>query len=131
MVLYQKPVKKKSSGSGGKRIKARDKRLAQYGGFFSRPHVAKEGEKQVSKSFRVIGGGMKTACARIAFANVATPEGVKKAKVLTVVETPANRHFARENVVVKSAIIETDLGKARVTSRPGQDGVVNAVLLKK
>ncbi|MCE4622698.1 MAG: 30S ribosomal protein S8e, partial [Desulfurococcales archaeon] len=33
-------------------------------------------------------------------------------------------------IIVKGAIIETTEGKAIVTSRPGQDGVVNAVLIK-
>ncbi|NLM29905.1 MAG: 30S ribosomal protein S8e, partial [Methanomicrobiales archaeon] len=29
----------------------------------------------------------------------------------------------------RGAIIRTDIGRARIVSRPGQDGVVNAVLL--
>ena len=37
---------------------------------------------------------------------------------------------SRENVVTKSSVILVEGGKARVTSRPGQDGVVNAVFLK-
>jgi small subunit ribosomal protein S8e len=36
----------------------------------------------------------------------------------------------RRNIVTKGAIIETDAGQARVVSRPGQDGQVNAVLLE-
>ncbi len=50
------------------------------------------------------------------------------AKILDVVKNPANPHFIRENVITKGAIIKTDKGLARVTSRPGQDGVVSAVL---
>jgi small subunit ribosomal protein S8e len=53
----------------------------------------------------------------------------RKAKILRVIETPANREYARRNIIVKGALIETSLGKAVVTSRPAQDGVVNAVLL--
>jgi len=30
-------------------------------------------------------------------------------------------------LLTKGALIETEIGLARVTSRPGQDGVVNAV----
>ncbi|MFA7072263.1 MAG: 30S ribosomal protein S8e, partial [Methanoculleus sp.] len=31
--------------------------------------------------------------------------------------------------LTRGAIIRTDIGRARIVSRPGQDGVVNAVLL--
>ena len=33
-------------------------------------------------------------------------------------------------IITKGALIETELGKAIVTSRPGQDGVVNALLVE-
>jgi small subunit ribosomal protein S8e len=45
------------------------------------------------------------------------------------VENQANIHYVRRNIINKGAIIETNLGKARVTSRPGQTGTINAVLL--
>lgn len=65
-------------------------------------------------------------------ANVVNPDtGVtKKSKILTVVENLADPHFVRRNVLTKGAIIETELGRARVTSRPGQSGTVDAVLLE-
>ncbi len=131
MVQYHQTTKKKSSGTGGKTRAFRDKRLAHYGGFFARARLAKENEKQAAKKFRVRGGKHKIAVERASYANVATPEGVKKAKIITVLESSADRHFARENILVKGAVVETELGKARITSRPGQHGVVNAVLLKK
>jgi small subunit ribosomal protein S8e len=34
------------------------------------------------------------------------------------------------NVITKGAIIETEDGLAKVTSKPSKDGVVNAVLIK-
>ena len=46
-----------------------------------------------------------------------------------VVENPANVNYARRNIITKGAIIETSEGQARVTSRPGQVGQVNAVAL--
>ena len=55
---------------------------------------------------------------------------VGKTEILGVVENPANPHFVRRNIITKGAIIETKLGKVKVTSRPGQDGVVQGVLLK-
>ena len=51
-------------------------------------------------------------------------------KIISVVENPANRQYVRRNIVTKGAIVQTEIGKALVTSRPGQDGIVNAVLLK-
>ena len=52
-----------------------------------------------------------------------------KVKIKTVLENPANRHYVRRNIITKGTIIDTDKGKARVTSRPGQTGTVNAVLI--
>ena len=54
----------------------------------------------------------------------------KKVELKNVLETPSNRFLARQNILVKGAIIETELGKAKVTSRPGQEGSVNAVLIR-
>ncbi len=53
-----------------------------------------------------------------------------KSKIITVVKNPANQHLARRNVITKGAVIKTEAGIAVVTSRPGQDGCVNAVLQK-
>ena len=55
---------------------------------------------------------------------------VTKTEILGVVENPANPHYVRRNIITKGAIIETKLGKVKVTSRPGQDGVVQGVLIK-
>ncbi|MEM2916655.1 MAG: 30S ribosomal protein S8e [Candidatus Woesearchaeota archaeon] len=52
-----------------------------------------------------------------------------QAKVIAVVECPANRHYVRRNVMVRGAVVKTEKGMARITSRPGQDGTVNAVLV--
>ncbi len=137
MVQYHKPVKKKRGGSGGKKRALRDKIRAHWGGFFARtkyeaPKASEGAEaKEARKSFRIKGGGRKVAAERVFYANVATPgSAVKKTRILNVVETPASRHYARENVIVKGALILTEAGKARVTSRPGQHGVINAVLVK-
>ncbi len=46
-----------------------------------------------------------------------------------MLENAANRHYVRRDIITKGTIIQTKLGKARVTSRPAQDGTVNAVLI--
>ena len=54
----------------------------------------------------------------------------KKVAIKNVAESPANRHHARANIMTKGAIIETELGKARITSRPGQEATINATLIQ-
>ena len=116
----------KHGGTGGKRKKHADKKLSQAGGPFVATKVA---PADVRKLSRIRGGGMKVKLKKAAFANVRTKEGMKKAKIKRVLESPDNRHYARMNVITKGCIIETELGKARVTSRPGQSGVVSAILV--
>lgn len=54
-----------------------------------------------------------------------------KSKLLRVVRNPANVDYQRRGVITKGAIVDTEAGQARVTSRPGQHGVINAILLEK
>jgi small subunit ribosomal protein S8e len=78
---------------------------------------------------RVTGGGFKIRLAEVSYANVYDKGSgtCRKAKILRIVESPANSDFAKRGIIVKGTIIETEVGRAVVTSRPGQDGVVNAV----
>ena len=62
-------------------------------------------------------------------ASVADGDEVVSARIENVAENEANPNYARRNIVTKGAVIETGEGRARVTSRPGQDGQVNAVRL--
>ena len=81
------------------------------------------------KKVRVRSANRKNRLLSADHANVATGATIKKMKILNVIDNPANKFLARRNIITKGAIIVTELGKARVTSRPGQDGVVNAVAL--
>ncbi len=49
------------------------------------------------------------------------------ATIKTVSGNPANVNYIRRNIITKGAVIETSAGRARVTSRPGRDGAINAV----
>ena len=77
-------------------------------------------------------GNLKVRALRTQYANISTPAtGVtKKAKIETVVENRVDPNYMRRNILTRGAIIKTELGKARVVSRPAQDGVVNAVLIE-
>jgi small subunit ribosomal protein S8e len=88
--------------------------------------------KNKQKVLRGMGGNKKTVLLSSEFANVLNKETKKskKVKIKNVLETPSNRFLARQNILVKSAIIETELGKAKITNRPSQEGHVQAVLIK-
>ncbi|MEM2974081.1 MAG: 30S ribosomal protein S8e [Candidatus Micrarchaeia archaeon] len=127
-MAYQYHEKKtRKIGTGGKYRRNRDKKKAHFGGHFASTRVGPF-SRRISTTR---GGGSKVAVTTADYANVVMPNGeVKKAKIIAVVESPSNREFTRMNIITKGAIIETDTGKAKVTSRPGQHGVINAVLLK-
>ena len=83
------------------------------------------------KTIKGIGKTSKNVLLSTNKINVMDPKTKKSKKVelKNVLETPANRFLARQNVLVKGAIIETALGKAKITSRPGQEGSISAVLM--
>ena len=119
--------KTKSSGSGGKKRGFRHVKRYESGRAFTATKVSENDERKV-----IVGRGntVKVKLKKAAFANIVVKGKAKKAKIRTVVESPANRHYARGNILTKGTIIDTELGKARITNRVGQDGVVNAVLLE-
>lgn len=115
--------------SGGLKSANRKKRLYDKG---SQPVLTKLGPKQRVRSARVMGGTIKQRLLQTAVANVYDPKSKKHsvAKIKTVSNNPANRYFTRANIITLGAVIETELGKARVTNRPSQEGVINAVLVQ-
>lgn len=88
-------------------------------------------DKTKSKLLRERGGSFKAVLLSVDTANIYDKKNkiYKKAKIKTILENPANRHFVRRNILTKGSIIETEIGKAKVTNRPGQEGIVNAILL--
>lgn len=76
------------------------------------------------------GGGLKHVVLACKNANVTDPSTGKsqKVEITRVLKNPANPDYQKRGVITRGAIIETSLGQAEVTSRPGQDGVVNAIL---
>ena len=81
------------------------------------------------KKYRVRGGNLKLRILTTATVNVFDPatKAMRKAKVVTVRENPANPNYVQRNIITKGVILETDLGLVRIRSRPGQDGVLNGV----
>ncbi|MCD6373513.1 MAG: 30S ribosomal protein S8e [Thermococcus sp.] len=126
MAIWQGRSLKKPSG--GRIVLARKKRKRELGREPAFTRVSESREKK--KIIRTYGGNRKVRLIEASYANVFDGGKGKKVKVLRVIENPANRQYVRRDIITKGAIIETEIGKAIVTSRPGQDGVINAVLLK-
>jgi len=121
-----KSAKHGQKPTGGKFWPARKKRLSEMG---SDATLTKVG-KLVKREKRTRGAGQITQLITVNIANLQIGTTFKKSKIKLVKENPANRNFARMNVITRGAIIETEDGMARVTSRPSRDGAVNAILIK-
>lgn len=76
------------------------------------------------------GGVEKVRALATNVANVNVDGETRATEIEDVVENAANPNYVRRNIVTKGAVIQTGEGRARVTSRPGQHGQVNAVLLE-
>jgi len=125
MALWQGKSKRRSTGGrlslhrGKKRSEiGRELQQAKVGGF-------------TKKVARARGGGRKDRLLRTEYASITDSKSGSSSstKILEVIENSANPNYVRQNIITKGSIIQTEKGKARVTSRPGQHGVVNAVLV--
>jgi len=125
MAISQSRPKRKETG--GRYIAYRKKRQYELG---REPSFTKLGKEKVLV-LRVMGANRKLRMLRADTANLYDPKSksFKQAKIKTITDNPANRHFIRRNIMTKGSVIDTELGKAKITSRPGQDGVINAVLI--
>jgi len=85
------------------------------------------------KTDNIRAGRVKYRLLSTNIANVYDPKEKRyfKAKIKSVIESPSNVNYIRRNIMTKGSVIQTDKGVARITSRPGQEGSLNAVLLKK
>lgn len=113
--------------TGGKYKRFRKKKLYEIR---NQQRFVLLGEEK-KKKLRILGGKIKTILLKTNKANVIDPKTHKAqiTAIKNVVEVPSNKFLARKNVLVKGAIIETELGKAKITNRPSQEASVEAVLL--
>ena len=117
----------KRKPSGGRYHKPhRDKRKFELARFAANTILSDQKIKKV----RTGGNNSKTRLMATSHTNLAIKDKVQKVKIKNVVDNPANKFLARRNIITKGTIIVTEQGNARVTSRPGQDGTVNAILIK-
>ena len=127
MVKWQGRSRRKSTG--GRYIRFRKKRKFELG----RPPAETLFGPEKKKFTRTMGGNRKIRLQRTQQANVLDPatNTAKKVEIRDVLENQANTDFARRKIITRGALIDTEMGQARVTSRPGQHGLINAILLTK
>ncbi len=126
-MIFQGRSRRKSTG--GLYRPHRKKRKYELGGEQVMTHV---GERKVKKD-RKMGGSYKLRLFADKLVNVYDPtqKKVVRAEIKGVLENPANVHYVRHGIITKGAVIATSIGKARVTNRPSQEGIINAVLIEK
>ncbi len=117
----------KAAGNGKKRTKIRDKRKSEIGSYFS---ATKMSDENAFREHRMRGGRFTMVLKSAGYVNLLTKQGYKKVKIKGVLESRDNRNFARQNIITKGTIINTEMGRAQVTNRPGREGSVNALLLE-
>ncbi len=125
MAIIQKRSRRKPSG-GRYKVKP-TKKVRNIGNL---PRHTKIGERSL-KITRARSGNPKQSLLSSDIVNVydKNDKKYKKSKIVAIVSNPANRHFVRRNILTKGAIVKTDLGNVRITSRPGQEGTINGVLV--
>lgn len=114
--------------TGGKYQDYRKKRVFEIRGAAT---LTKLGEKKV-KTLRGVGASTKQKILSANIIHVLDPKTKKYSHetIKTIVENNANRHYVRRNIMTKGAVVETAKGKVKITSRPGQVGVLQGILVK-
>ena len=115
-----------SKVTGGRRHPLRSRRKYELDRF---PNEAVIGN-QVTVTRKVRGKNIKSAIKTIDSVNLAIDSKIKKVKIIKVLENATNNDYQRRGIISKGAVLETEAGKCRVVSRPGQHGTVNAILVK-
>lgn len=128
MAIWQAESKRKSSG--GRRIPAHKKRKFEIG---REAQAATLGPLK-RKVVRIRGGHQRIRIITSDTVIVTDPKTgtAQNAQIVPpgVVTNAANPHYVRRNIITKGAVVKTTLGLARITSRPGQHGTLNAVLVE-
>jgi len=113
--------------TGGRYHFFRTKRKYELAGYPANTKLDKE--RQVRRD-RVRAGHLKQVILSANQISVSDPQGkTTKTEILNVVENPANPNLVRRNIITKGCVVETPLGKVRVTSRPGQGGSLSGMMV--
>lgn len=125
--MARSQFKSKRKATGGRYVAARAKKKRELAGYTANTKL----EEPKSKTVRVRGGNTKSFLLSGNYVNVTNKEGkAKKVKITNVLENKSNPHLVRRNILTKGAIVETELGKVKITGRPGQENNINGVLVE-
>jgi len=126
MVIIQSKSKRKPSGARYKTkiIKKRQHLIGRM------PAMTKVGKVKIQK-IRARSNSRKLRSLNVEKVNVYDPKAKKFSveTIKSVVDSPSDKNFIRRNILTKGTIIATSKGNAKVTNRPGQEGIVSAVLI--
>ncbi len=125
MARSQARSKRKYTGKKYKHFNKKRKRELEG------PTLDTEIAPEKKKKQRTLGGNYKLKLFATQFINVTDPGNNKtqKVRILGFEENIASKDLNRRHVLTKGAVVETELGNVRITSRPGQHGVLNGVLV--
>ncbi|MBP6020966.1 MAG: 30S ribosomal protein S8e [Candidatus Methanomethylophilaceae archaeon] len=126
MALHQGKSNRKPSG--GRLVSSREKKKFEM----SREKQFTKVGKESLKPYRGMGGSSKVGMLFAEYANVLDKKTnkVARVKIFGVKTNPADPNYVQRNIINKGAMISTEAGVAVVTSRPGQCGAINAVLVE-
>ena len=131
MVEWKKISRRKPSGGINNAVNAKTKTLSEKGGSFSKTIIAKEDKRYKS---RTVGGSEKQKVSHVASVLVSQGNKTKSVKLIDVVENKANKHYVRQKVLTKGAIVKATMDgkevKVKITSRPGQSGQINGIVVE-
>ena len=115
--------------TGGRMKHHRGKRRTEIS---SENQFAYVGEVEQRKNYRKTAGSQTVRLLSAHEINVNHPKEGKtvRATINGVIENDADPNYVRRNIVTKGALVETNIGRVRVTSRPGMHGVVSGILLE-
>jgi len=121
-------VRSKRKSTGGLLKRHRNPKKIQMGSLPTKTTIA----PLKLKKKKIRGGSVKTRIISSDQINVfdKKTKKFKKAKIISVLKNPANHNFVRRAIMTKGAILKTEAGNVKITSRPGQDPVLNGVLIQ-
>ena len=125
MARWQGKSRRKYTGKKYKSFRKKRKRE------LSRPPIETVIGEEKKKLQKTMGGNFKLKLFSTDFINVTDPQTKKtqKVKITGFDENKASKDLNRRHVITKGAIVNTELGKARILSRPGQEGLLNGILI--
>jgi len=117
--------KRKYTGKKYKHFRKKRKRELE------RPSMNTVIGEEKKKTQKTLGGNTKIKLFSTNFISVTDPNTNKTAKVriLGFESNAASKDLNRRHILTKGAVVETEMGNARITSRPGQQGTLNGILI--